>query len=152
MTKPNRPNFVVKSTINLELVSSVASDAEIKELPLADASLLAPHIEGHPDSLWVAYSGVQLAGTHGIFDHNHKQVALEWVRHETNPESGEPNTNIYRYIFGWTSDGRAIGLDVTKKPSKGQVADHWEDFDDVLTKHFPNFLNLNTASRKPSNP
>jgi hypothetical protein len=110
--------------------------------------LLAPHIEGHPDSLWVAYSGVQLAGTHGIFDHK-PQVAIEWVRHETKPQSGEPNTNVHRSIFGWTKDGRAIGLDVTHRPSQGRVAEHWEDFDSVFKKHFPTVQNVNRPCQQP---
>lgn len=149
MNRPVIPNFKVNTT-DLELVLSAASDTEIRELSLADASLLARHIEGHFESLWVAYSGVQLAGTHGVFDHNKQQVAIEWVRHETHPQSAEPNTNVYRSIFGWTKAGKAIGIDVTTKPNQGAVANHWEVFESVFNKHFP--PKSGDASTNPQSP
>jgi hypothetical protein len=110
---------------------------QIKELPLEDASMLAKHNEPHPDTLYVASSAVNLSNQFGVFESGYNQVAIEWIRHETNPKAGEPECNTYRYLFGITSDKSCIGLDVTQKPETGQVADHWTSFDEAVNRHFP---------------
>jgi len=133
-----KPNFVV-DVENFRLVQDEVGIGEIKELSNDDAGLLAPHIDGHPDTLYVAASGVNLSGEYGAFDAGHDQVAIEWVRHEQSPTQGEPECNTYRFLFGLTSDSRCIGLDVTKKPETGQVAEHWTPFEDAVNRHFPNF-------------
>lgn len=132
----NKPNFIIDAE-NFQLVREEVGIGKIKELPNEDASLLAPHIDGHPDTLYVASSGVNLAGDFGVFDSGQQQVAVEWVRHETKPKSDEPECNTYRYLFGLTSDSTCIGIDVTKKPETGQVAKHWTTFDDAVRRHFP---------------
>ena len=132
----NKQHFTIDAE-NFQLVRGDVGIGKIKELPDEDAGLLAPHIDGHLDTLYVASSGVNLAGEIGVFDSGQQQVAIEWVRHETKPRPGEPECNTYRFLFGLTKEGRCIGLDVTQRPVKGQVADHWTTFDDAVRRHFP---------------
>lgn len=132
-----KPNFVI-DVENFQLVRDEVGVGQIKELPHDVAGLLAPHITGHPDTLYVASSGVNLSCEYGVLDSGEQQVAVEWVRHETRPMPGEPECNVYRYLFGITKDSRCIGLDVTRRPETGQVADHWTTFDDAVNRHFPN--------------
>ena len=96
------------------------------------------HIEGHPETVYVAASGVNLANEFGVLDAGQEQVAIEWVRTEPNPTLGEPECNTNRYLFGYRDgEDECIGLDITRRPSTGQVADHWTTFDDAYKKHFP---------------
>lgn len=131
-----RPNFYIDLESFL-LVRDEIGIGSIKELPNDDASLLAKHIDGHPDTIYVATSGVNIADQYGVFDSGETQVAVEWVRHETNPQPTEPECNTYRYVFGLKSDKTCIGLDLTKRPETGQVAQHWTTFDDAVNRHFP---------------
>lgn len=132
-----QPNFIIDLE-SFELVRDEVGVGRIKELPTEDASLLAKHIDGHPETLYVAGSGVNLSDQYGVFNRGQNQVAIEWVRHEPNPQTTEPECNSYRYLFGVKSDGTCIGIDVTKRPETGQVAQHWTTFDEAVNRHFPN--------------
>ena len=74
-----KANFTVDAT-NFALVKDEVGVGKIVELPAADASLLAPHIEEHPHTIYVAASGVSLGGQYGVFRIGEQQVAVEWVR------------------------------------------------------------------------
>ena len=80
-----QPNFVI-DVDNFRLVREEVGMGQIKELSAADAGLVTPHIQGHPETLYVACSGVNLSGKCGVFDSNEQQVAVEWIRHETKPK------------------------------------------------------------------
>lgn len=114
----------LKFSVDLESFSLLQNEVgigKIKELPLSDASILAKHINGHPETLYVACSGLNLSNRFGVFDSGSFQIAIEWVRHETKPQKGEPECNTYRYLFGLKGDQTCVGIDVTKKPQTGQV-------------------------------
>lgn len=134
--RKQRP-FVVDADC-CELLIDEVGTAQIVELSVGDASLVAPFIDGSPDTVYAAASGVALSPQHGVFKSGGRQLAIEWVREEPSPSQNEPECNAYRYLFGETPDGRCVGVQVTRKHSgHGQVADHWTAFDDVTRRHFP---------------
>jgi hypothetical protein len=134
-----KPQFIV-DVESFQLVQADVGIGRIVELDSADAGLLAKHVDGHPDTIYLASSGVQVSGNVGLFVAGTRQVAIEWVRQEKRPKLNEPEINTYRYVFGLTNDGRCVGYDVTEpfaSPNSGQVADHWTTFNDVIERHFP---------------
>lgn len=133
-----KPNFCV-DVQSFRLVQNEVDIGEVVELPSSDAGLLAPHINGHPDTIYIACSGLNLAAEVGVLQNGSDAVAIEWVRQEAKPKPSEPETNTYRYVFGLSPDGKCVGYDVTQPYSgsdSAQVADHWMDFDDVYKRHF----------------
>lgn len=133
-----KPNFTV-DVDSFRLLRDEVGIGRIVELSPGEASLIAPHIEGHPETIYTACSGVNLAGQYGIFQAAERQLAIEWVRQESKPKLGEPECNTYRFLFGLTSEGKCLGYDVTKPEASattGQVADHWITFDEVVKRHF----------------
>lgn len=136
---PRKPNFIVAPE-SFRLLRDKVDIGKIVELGAADSSLIAPHIQGHPETIYAACSGVDLTGQYGVFQAGERQLAVEWVRQEGNLQPTELECNTYRYIFGLTPNGNCFGYDVTKplsSPSTGQVADHWITFDEVVRRHFP---------------
>jgi len=134
-----KPNFVV-DVDSFRLLRDEVGIGRIVELSPAESSLIAPHIQGHPETIYTACSGVNLTGQHGIFQAGEQQLAIEWVRKETKPQQDEPECNTYRYLFGLTPNGECNGYDVTEQKASsttGQVADHWIEFDEVVKRHFP---------------
>jgi hypothetical protein len=133
-----KPNFFVDLT-SFSLLKDEVGVGKIVELSKSDAGLLAPHIEGHPHTVYVAASGVSLGGQYGVFSKGEQQIAVEWVRQETRPRSCEPECNAYRYLFGLTPGGRCVGYEVTEIRASsvtGQVADHWTTIDEVVKRYF----------------
>lgn len=133
-----KPNFVVDADC-FRLLREDVGIGRIVELSPSESSLIAPHIEHHPDTIYAACSGVNLTGQDGIFRSGEQQLAVEWVRKESKPQLDEPECNAYRYLFGLTLGGDCFGYDVTEQksnPSTGQVADHWTTFDDAVKRHF----------------
>lgn len=134
-----KPNFIADAD-SFRLLRDEVGVGRIVELNPSEASLIAPHIQGHPETVYAACSGVCLTGRDCLFRSGEQQLAVEWVRKESNPQSGEPECNTYRYVFGITPKGQCFGYDVTEHKSShttGQVADHWISFDDVVKRHFP---------------
>ena len=134
-----KPNFTVDAD-SFQLLRDEVGTGRIVELNPSESSLVAPHIAGHPETIYAAASGVALSSQYGVFRHGDTQVAIEWVRRESRPQPTEPECNTYRYLFGITSDGRCVGYEVTEpesSASSGQVADHWTNFDEVVNRHFP---------------
>ncbi len=134
-----KPNFTADAD-SFRLLRDEVGIGRIVELSSSEASLVAPHIQGHPETIYTACSGVCLTGQQGCFQSGERQIAVEWVRKESKPQPKEPECNTYRYLFGLTSDGKCLGYDVTQpesSPTTGQVADHWTTFDDVVKRHFP---------------
>lgn len=134
-----KPNFTVDAD-SFRLLRDEIGSGRIVELDPSESSLVAPHIAGHPETVYAAASGVALSSQYGVFRTGDTQVAVEWIRHETRPQPKEPECNTYRYLFGVTNDGRCVGVEVTEPKSSdksGQVADHWTTFDDVVKRHFP---------------
>jgi len=125
---------------SFRLLQDEVGIGKIVELSPADASLIAPYIQKHPETLYTACSGVCLTGQHGVFQHGERQLAVEWVRTESKPKLNEPDCNVYRYLFGVTTNGQCLGFDVTKRessPTTGQVADHWSTIDEVVKRYCP---------------
>lgn len=136
---PKKPNFTVDAD-SFQVLRDDVGTGRIVELGPSESSLVAPHIAGHPETVYAAASGVALSEQYGVFRSGENQFAVEWIRHETRPQTKEPECNAYRYLFGLTNDGRCVGLDVTESKSSaatGQVADHWTTFDEVVKRHFP---------------
>lgn len=134
-----KPNFTVDAD-SFRLLRDEVGIGKIVELSSSESSLVAPHIQGHPETIYTACSGVCLTGQQGLFQVGEQQLAVEWVRKESKPQPGEPECNSYRYLFGLTPDGKCLGYDVTRpesSPQTGQVADHWTTFDEVVKRHFP---------------
>jgi hypothetical protein len=128
-----RPNLVV-DVDTFRLLQDEVGIGKIVELSSSDASLVAPHIQDHPETIYTACSGVCLTGQYGYFQAGERQIAIEWVRKESKPQPNEPECNTYRYLFGLTSNGKCMDYDVTQpesSPETGQVADHWITFDEV---------------------
>lgn len=133
------PNFIVDAE-SFQLLRDEVGTGKIVELSPGESSLVAPHIAGHPDTIYAAASGVDLSGQYGVFRAGDTQIAIEWVRRESRPQPEEPECNAYRYLFGLTPDGKCVGYDVTKPESSalsGQVSDHWTSLDEVVKRHFP---------------
>ena len=133
----NKPNFIV-NTISFELLRDEVGVGKVCELAPQDAALLAPHIADHSETLYVACSGIDVSGTSGTLLGPGRQVAIEWVRQENNPQPNEPETNMYRYVFGLTSQGRCVGYeesDFKSTPNNLQVGDHWMEFDEVCRRY-----------------
>ena len=122
------------------LVRDNVGVGNIVELPPRDAGLLARHIPGRPDTLYVAASGYLAHATDWPFRPGEHVVAFEWVRYETRPAPGEPECNVYRFVFGPAANGTgycgvtAWGRTPAHQP--GQVGDHWTTFDEVFDRHF----------------
>jgi hypothetical protein len=134
-----KPNFTVDAD-SFQVLRDDIGMGRIVELGPNESSLVAPHIAGHPETIYAAASGVQLSNQYGVFRSGDTQIAVEWIRQETRPMPKEPECNAYRYLFGLTSDGKCVGVEVTEPKSSdlsGQVADHWTTFDDVVKRHFP---------------
>lgn len=135
-----KPNFTVDAD-SFRLLRDEVGMGKIVELSPSDASLVAPHIQEHPETLYTACSGVCPTEQHGMLQIGDRHLAVEWVRKESRPKANEPECNTYRYLFGLTTDGKCYGYDVTQpesSPQSGQVADHWIAFDEVVDRHFPN--------------
>jgi hypothetical protein len=134
-----RPNFIADADQYLLLRDKVGV-GRIVELPPTDAGRVAKHIPAHVETVYVAASGVQLGSDYGVFQRGDRVLGVEWVRTESKPVSGEPECNLYRYLFGLSLDGSAcFGYEVTRRygnDGSGQVGDHWTDFDDVFARHF----------------
>ena len=133
-----QPNFIVDIE-SFRLIQDEVGIGRIVALSDDDSSLITPHIQGHPETLYTACSGVALSAQHGNFRADGGLVAIEWVRLESKPQPNEPECNAYRYLFGLTADGKCYGYDVTRptaSPFTGQVADHWTTFDEVWNRHF----------------
>lgn len=135
----NKPNFIVDPE-SLQLLKDEVGIGKIVELDPEDAGMVAGHIPVHPDTVYIAASGVPVGNDYGAFNHEQSLLAIEWVRQELNPKANEPECNNYRYVFGLSADNNmCIGLDVTKpesNPKTQQVGDHWCDFDGLFNRHF----------------
>jgi len=134
-----KSNFTVDAD-SFRLLRDEVAVGRIVELNSSEASLVAPHISGHPETIYTACIGVCLTDQHGHFLAGERQIAVEWVRKESKLRPTEPECNSYRYLFGLTSDGKCLGYDVTQpksSPETGQVADDWTTFDEVVKRHFP---------------
>ncbi len=103
-----KPNFVVDAD-SFRLLREDVGIGRIVELNPSDSSLIAPHIEHHPETIYAACSGVNLTGKHGVFQSGEQTLAVEWVRKESKPHPTEPECNAYRYIFGLTTNGECFG-------------------------------------------
>ncbi len=136
-----KPNITVDA-VNYTLLRGAVGIGKIVELPPEDAGLLAQHIPIHPDTIYAACSGVPVREEQGLFRKGDIVVAIEWVRHETKPVPGEPECNLYRYVFVLSTDGtKCIGFEVTRRKGNDgsdQVGDHWTEFDEVFNRHFKN--------------
>jgi len=120
---------------NFALVRDYIGSDRVCELEKADAGLLLPHVERHPQTIYVAASGVDLGEVYGAFAKCGSQVAIEWVRFEDKRKPNEPECNLHRYLIGPTADGNCCGSEVTGTAT-GQVGDHWTDIDEVASRHF----------------
>jgi len=135
--KGDRDFFVVDAD-SFQLMRDEVGVGEIKRLTESDASLLAPHLGSHQDTLFIASSGVFIPEYDCYFKSEEQQVAVEWTRFESNPRPNERECNTYRYIFGKTPEGKCRGYQVTEptsSPSTGQVADHHMDFDPLFQRY-----------------
>jgi len=135
MQKP----FIV-NTESFELLRDEVSIGTIKSLSSSDASLVAKHLEHNPHTLYIASSGVNVAGTIGSVSLPQQQmIAIEWVRKEPHPQPTEPEYNMNRYLFGISDDGKCYGYqewDYTSTPDNLQVGDHWMSFESVFQNYF----------------
>ncbi len=132
------PNFIA-DTVSFELLCDEVGTGSVYELTPEDASLLAPHIASHPETLFIACSGVDIGGGQGnLLLADGKAVAIEWVREERNPVSGEPETNMYRYLFGLTSEGSCVGYeeyDFHSTINNEQLGDHWMSLEELSNRY-----------------
>lgn len=134
-----KPNFIVNTT-SFELLRDEVGVGKVHELTPQDAALLAPHIVDHSETIYIACSGIDVAGTPGTLLSAGRQIAIEWSRQENNPQQNEPETNMYRYVFGLTSQGHCVGyeeFDFKSTPNNLQVGDHWMTFNDLCQRYLP---------------
>ena len=131
-------NFTADTT-SFELLRDEVGIGKVYELTSVDASLLATHIETHPETLYIACSGVDIGGDEGsLLLPDERKVAIEWIREERKPRTNELETNMYRYIFGLTSQGQCIGYeeyDFRSTASNQQVGDHWMSLDELCNRY-----------------
>lgn len=135
-----RPNFIA-DTLSFKLLRDEVGIGSIHELTPEDASLLAPHIESHPETLYIACSGLNIGGGEGcLLLPDEQKVAIEWVREERNPRTDEPETNMYRYVFGLTSQGHCVGYeeyDFLSTENNQQVGDHHMPLEELCNRYLP---------------
>ncbi len=135
---PQKPSFFV-DVDKFRLLQDEVGIGEIRELTSEEVSLVTTHIKGNPGTVYSACSDVCLTGHSAFLRGGQQLVAIEWVRQESRPKPGEPECNVYRYLFGLNSHGQCVGYEVTESfsdPVTGQVADHWTTFDEVTRRHF----------------
>ncbi len=134
--KANRDYFVVDSE-SLELLRDEVGTGEVRELRPQDAGLVLSHLASHPETVYIAASGVPPTNHVGFFHHTESQLAIEWTRHETSPSPGEPELNTYRYNLGYGMDGKAYGFKNANadSPTNGQVGDHWMDLETAAERY-----------------
>ena len=65
-------NFIVDAD-SFRLLQDEIGIGRIVELPPSDASLVAPHIKGHPETVYAAASGVNVSNTYGLFQEGEMQ-------------------------------------------------------------------------------
>jgi len=131
-------NFSADIT-SFELLRDEVGIGAIHELTPEDASLLARHIETQCETLYIACSGVNIGGGEGsLLLPDEQKVAIEWIREEGKPQPKEPETNMYRFVFGLTTDGLCYGYkeyDFQSTPDNLQVGDHWMTLDEVCKRY-----------------
>ena len=123
---------------SFQLLRDDVGIGKVCELSFEDASLLAPHIESHPETIFVAASGVDLADYSGTMLLPERTVAIEWIRQENNPQRTELEANMYRYLFGMISDGTCCGYEIWDRestPQNLQVGDHWMTLDNICSRY-----------------
>jgi hypothetical protein len=136
-----KPNFKGDPE-NFRIFREDVGSGFVRDILPSDASMLAPYLGSHPETVHIAGSGIPPTQAFD-FKAGEPQVALEWVRREPNPKTAlnEPDINVNRFVFGLTTDGKSFhGYDVTEeKPgvSKEQVGDHWMDFYDAAVRYPP---------------
>lgn len=133
-------DYFLADLTSFKLVANDVGIGKIYELSSQDASLLLPHIGSHPETLYVACSGVDISGSNGTLQAGSRGIAIEWAREETKPTANEPELNIYRYLFGVTADGRCLGCqewEFVSTSDNQQVGDHWMDLNDFCKRFTP---------------
>lgn len=115
-------------TENFRLLHESVGSGVIRELMPSDAGLVARHLEMHPETIFIAASGITAPANAYPFRSGEPLLAVEWIREERKPMRDEPECIAYRFIFGQTNVESCWGFDVTQwhgGPSFGQVSDHW---------------------------
>lgn len=128
--KRGRGRLVVDPT-DFELIRNEVGVGEIRELRSQDAGLVVPHLASHPETVYIAASGIPPRSHFHPTQLDEASIAIEWVRQETRPLLNEPELNSYRYILASKADGKVYRYETPNVDggADGRVGEHWTTLD-----------------------